>query len=107
MLVASLHMGLEHNQEAREQLERVLVDAPEEPAQAHYFLGVLLRDQLDDQPGALLHFRRYLALAPDGDHRAEARAALPVEERGLPVRVESSTEGAPERVAAPPEEAAP
>lgn len=98
MLVASIHMGLEQHEQARAELERVLTDAPDEPAQAHYFLGVLLRDRLDDVPGAQQHFRRYLALAPDGDHRAEALAALPPEERGTPIRIEpGSTEG-PERV---------
>jgi tetratricopeptide (TPR) repeat protein len=101
MLVASIHMGLEHATQARELLERVLADAPDEPAQAHYFLGVLLRDDLDDRPGAQEHFRRYLALAPDGDHRAEALAALPPEERGTPIRIESGSGQGPERVVEP------
>lgn len=87
LLVATLHMGLEQPAKAREELVRVLRDAPEEPPEAHYFLGVLLRDELDDPEGSREHFRRYLALAPDGRHREEALAALPPEERGLPIRM--------------------
>jgi len=88
MLVASIHMGLDENERAREELQRVLRDAPEEP-QAHYFLAVLYRDRFSDADTAREHFRRYLALEPDGSHREEARAALEPEERGLPVRVPS------------------
>lgn len=88
MLVASIQMGLGRHQVARAELERVLADAPEEPPEAHYFLGVLLRDELEDVEGAREHFRRYLALAPDGNHREEALALLPPEERGLPIRME-------------------
>lgn len=111
MLVASIHMGLAQPQRARDELDRVLRDAPEEPAMAHYFLGVLLRDELDDLERARTHFRRYLALAPEGDHREEALAALPDEERDLPVRIQSGSdnEGGPIRVDAPdePDEAEP
>jgi|SRR5690606_6725662 len=88
LLVASIHMGLEQHERARQELDRVLRDAPEEPPEAHYFLGVLLRDELEDVEGAREHFRRYLALAPDGNHREEALALLPPEERGLPIRME-------------------
>jgi tetratricopeptide (TPR) repeat protein len=99
LLVASIHMALGHHEHARDELQRVLQDAPEEPPTAHYFLGVLLRDDLDDIEAAREHFRRYLALAPEGPHHEEALMALPAEERGLPVRIESS-EGAsvPRRV---------
>ncbi|MEQ9073955.1 MAG: tetratricopeptide repeat protein [Sandaracinaceae bacterium] len=117
MLVASIRMGLGHHQEAREELERVLEDAPDEP-QAYYFLGVLHRDAFDDADAAREHFRRYLALAPEGSHRAEARAALTSEERGVPQRVPmpetgddetADEEAAPaeEEAATTPEEAAP
>ncbi|HJL19176.1 MAG TPA: tetratricopeptide repeat protein, partial [Sandaracinaceae bacterium LLY-WYZ-13_1] len=93
MLVASIHMGLEHPERARRELERVLETAPEEPAQAHYFLGVLYRDELGDEQAAAGHFRRYLAIAPEGEHRDEARAGLPAEERGVPRRVPMPIEG--------------
>jgi tetratricopeptide (TPR) repeat protein len=107
MLVASIRMGLDQADQAREELERVLDDAPEEPPEAHYFLGVLFRDELADMETSRAHFRRYLALAPQGSHREEALAALPPEERGLPTRVRAgaSTEGGPERVEEEPEDA--
>lgn len=105
MLVASLHMGLAQHERAREELDRVLRDAPEEPPEAHYFLGVLLRDELEDLEGARGHFRRYLALAPEGEHRDEALAALPEEERGIPRRMERhapAPEEGPAEAAPPP-----
>lgn len=92
MLVASIHIGLEQHEEARDQLRRVLVDAPDEP-HAHYFLGVLYRDRLDDMEAARNHFRQYLALAPDGDHREEALSALPPVERGVPQPVSAPPDG--------------
>ncbi|MCA9609321.1 MAG: tetratricopeptide repeat protein [Myxococcales bacterium] len=111
MLVASIHMGLAHHTRARDELERVIRDAPEEPPQAHYFLGVLYRDELDDEAQADEHFQRYLALAPEGDHRDEARAgAHGASGPRLPQRVPMpEDEGADEGVdpPAPEEEAAP
>ncbi len=107
LLVASIHMGLEQPDQARAELERVLRDAPEEPPEAHYFLGVLLREREGELENAREHFRRYLALAPDGPHRAEALGSLPPEESGLPQRVPSATDGAPERVESAPEGEAP
>lgn len=103
LLVASIHMGLAHHERARDELQQVLRDAPEEPPTAHYFLGVLFRDELADMDVAREHFRRYLALAPDGSHREEALMALPAEERGGPTRIESGARpsNAPERVEAP------
>lgn len=92
LLVASIHMGLAQHERARAELDRVLRDAPEDPPEAHYFLGVLLRDELEDMEGAREHFRRYLALAPEGAHRDEALAALPPEERGIPIRMERHVE---------------
>ena len=95
MLVASIHMGLENHEQARDQLTRVIETAPEEPPQAHYFLGVLYRDSLADNERAAEHFRRYLALAPDGEHREEAAAGLPRETAAagsLPQRVEMPAE---------------
>ncbi len=95
MLVASIHMGLEHPGQARDELERVLEDAPEEPPQAHYFLGVIYRDQLVDAARAEEHFQRYLVLSPDGEHREEAAAGIPHPiNRPLPQRVPTPDAGA-------------
>lgn len=111
LLVASIHMGLEQNDRAQAELERVLRDAPaeQEPPEAHYFLGVLHRNRgaEGDVEIARGHFRRYLALSPDGPHRDEALGALPPEESGLPQRIPSSD--VPERIEAedaPPSEGA-
>lgn len=111
LLVANIRMGLGQHQRAREELHQVVRDAPDEP-QAHYFLGVLERDAFEDEDAAREHFRQYLALAPDGEHQAEARAGLTAEERGLPVRVpmpaeDESADEAEEEPEAPTEEAAP
>lgn len=97
MLVASIHMGLDHLERARDELERVLEDAPEEPPQAHYFLGVLFRDELLDAEQAAEHFERYLALAPEGEHREEAAAGISPQTSGgasLPRRVDMPAESA-------------
>jgi predicted Zn-dependent protease len=90
LLVASIHMGLAQPERARDELTRVLRDAPEEPPEAHYFLGVLHRDALADAAVSQQHFRRYLELAPQGSHRDEAISGLPDEERaayGVPRRI--------------------
>ena len=95
MLVASIYMGLEQDERARDELERVVQDAADEPPQAHYFLGVLYRDRLDDAERAAEHFGRYLALAPEGEHVEEARAGLPrppPDPSALPRRVDMSQE---------------
>lgn len=96
MLVASIHLALRHHDRAQAELERVIEDAAEEPAQAHYLLGVLFRDGRHNIEDARVHFRRYLALAPEGDHHEEARAALTPEERGVPRRIERGESSPPE-----------
>ncbi|MFO0685745.1 MAG: hypothetical protein U0234_27050 [Sandaracinus sp.] len=74
-LLATIQMGLGDAAAARISLEHVVAEAPDEPI-PHYMLGVLLRDQLHDEPGMRAQFERYLALAPDGSHATEAREAL-------------------------------
>lgn len=108
MLVASIHMGLAHDERAREELERVIQDAADDAPQAHYFLGVLFRDRLADAERAAEHFGRYLALAPEGEHIEEARAGLPrspPDPSALPRRVEMPPE--PTEAPAPSAEGAP
>lgn len=75
ILVASIQLGLGHVREARNHLERVLLDAPTEPAEAHYLLGVTLVDS-GQQEDAVTHFRRYMELAPEGTHSDEVRGIL-------------------------------
>jgi tetratricopeptide (TPR) repeat protein len=76
-LVASIYLGVGEVDRARASLERVIADAPDQPA-AYYLLGVVLRDEVGDRPAAAGRFARYLALAPDGAHAAEVRAAVRV-----------------------------
>jgi tetratricopeptide (TPR) repeat protein len=75
-LVASIYLGVGDPERARASLERVIADAPAQ-AEPHYMLGVVLRDEVGDRPGAARRFERYLALAPGGAHAAEVRAAMP------------------------------
>lgn len=75
LLVATIHMGLGEPAEARNHLLQVTLDQPGE-AVPHYMLAVLLRDELRDLSRADEHFRRYLEIAPEGEHASEARAAL-------------------------------
>ena len=89
-LVASIYLGIGNVDEARSSLERVILDAPEQP-DAYFLLGVVLRDGVGDRPGAAQRFERYLELAPKGQHVSEARAALvalrqPAPPKALPER---------------------
>ena len=74
-VVATVHLGLDRVDEARVELERVIVAAPDVP-EPHFVLGMLLRDRLSDEATAKPHLERYLALAPTGAHADEARSAL-------------------------------
>lgn len=74
-LVGSIYLGIGNYEQARESLERVIADAPDQP-DAYYLLGVVLRDGVGDRPAAARRFERYLELAPDGQHVSDAREAL-------------------------------
>ncbi len=74
-VVAMIHLGLESVADARRELDRVVLAAPEVP-EPHFALATLLRERLHDDAAARPHFERYLALAPTGAHADEARVAL-------------------------------
>jgi tetratricopeptide (TPR) repeat protein len=74
-VVAELRAALDDGDGARKDLARVLETEPEN-AGAHFAYAKLLRDGLDDVLGADAEFRRYLALAPSGEHAEEAKGAL-------------------------------
>lgn len=57
--------GRGEHRDARREYEQVLEDHPNHAA-ALFNLGVLLAEFLDDRPGALERFRRYLEVAPGG-----------------------------------------
>lgn len=74
-VVASVLIGLGRYDQARVELLRVLTNAPEH-AEAHYLLGLLLRDHYNDDDAAAPHFEAHLRLAADGLHGAEVAAWL-------------------------------
>lgn len=75
VVLASLYAGVGDMRGAREQLEAVLRRAPD-LAQAHYILGVILRDSDADPAAASHHFKEYLRIKPSGVHAEEARNSL-------------------------------
>ncbi|GAB4200389.1 MAG: hypothetical protein OHK0013_11370 [Sandaracinaceae bacterium] len=75
ILIGSIHLGLGHLAEARAHLERALRDGQPEPAEAHYLLGHVLREQAELLE-ARHHFARYAELEPHGVHAEEVDAIL-------------------------------
>ncbi len=79
ILVGSIHLGLGHLGEARTHLEHAVRDGltPDrpEPAEAHYLLGIVLRE-MTELAEARTHFARYAELEPNGTHAEEVRAIL-------------------------------
>lgn len=80
LLVATIQMTLNQVEPARTNLERVVMEQPDEAA-AHYLLGVLLRDRLVENDEANVHFARYLELDPRGAHAREAQLSIAGEYR--------------------------
>lgn len=74
-LVATVHVALNEPRLALEDL-RAVVQVNPQHAESHFLMGVLLRDDVRDLGAADEEFRRYLALAPQGEHAEEARAGL-------------------------------
>jgi Flp pilus assembly protein TadD len=74
-LVGTLYAAIGDGDRAREHLERVVTAQPKH-AEAHFALGVVLRDAQNDPIGADEQFREYLKLEPRGRHADEARDSL-------------------------------
>lgn len=74
-LVASIHLGLGHVQDAETHLTEVIEVAPTN-APAYYLMGMLHREQHDDPIASEPYLQRYLELAPNGAHAAEVRNML-------------------------------
>jgi len=55
--------------------EAALDDSPR-CAEIHYKLALLYDDKLNDPISALHHFKRYLALSPDGPHANEVKKSM-------------------------------
>ncbi len=74
-VLGTLYAAVNEPDAAREAL-RVVVEARPEDADAHFALGVLLRDGDHDYAGADQQFREYIRLKPRGPHAEEAQASL-------------------------------
>jgi len=74
-VLGTLYSAVNEPIPAREALNTV-VDARPEDADAHFALGVLLRDSDHDYAGADQQFREYIRLKPRGSHAEEAQASL-------------------------------
>lgn len=72
-VIATIHLAKGEYDAARAELDLLLADYPDH-AESQFMLGVLLRDGAVDVEGARAAFARYLSLAPEGAHAAEARA---------------------------------
>src|SRR5215472_10331612 len=55
--------------------EAALDDSPR-GAEVHYKLALLYDDKLNDPVSALYHFKRYLALSPNGAHAKDVRDSI-------------------------------
>lgn len=95
-VVASIHMGLENFERAEAEFVQALRDAPEtNRAPIHFQLASLYHDKLNQDEKAKPHYEAYLSLAPEGEHKDEARFALdniqstnaPPENTGLPTAI--------------------
>ncbi len=74
-VLGTLYSAVNEADPARAALSTV-VDARPEDAEAHFALGVLLRDSDHDLAGADKQFREYIRLNPRGSHAEEAQASL-------------------------------
>ena len=80
--LAEAYRAMGRNDEARREFESILKRRPDY-APAHYGLALLYDDDLDDARNAAVHYRRYLALAPDAADAAKVREWLRrAEEKG-------------------------
>lgn len=59
------------------------LDGSAKSADVHYRLALIYDDKLREPVNAVHHFRRYLALAPNGNHAAEAKKFLQRDELAL------------------------
>jgi tetratricopeptide (TPR) repeat protein len=93
-LVAAVQLGLGRPAEARQELLRVLRDAPDY-ADARYLLGVVLRDHSGDSDGAAEQFAAHQRLNAQGLHGAEVAAWLREHARVEPESPATLTQPAP------------
>jgi Tfp pilus assembly protein PilF len=70
-----LYLGVDQPEQARSSFEKSLEIQPKN-ARAELLLGQVLHDDLQDYAASDTHFRAYLALEPEGEGAATARAGL-------------------------------
>lgn len=74
-VLGTLYSAVGDAERAKAAYDQVLEKEPNN-ADAHFAMGVLLRDTTEDPIGADKHFREYLRLKPGGSHVEEAQASL-------------------------------
>jgi predicted Zn-dependent protease len=89
-VLATLYLALGQSEAARGELTDIVRLVPDH-ADAHFLLGVM--DARGGRDGGQDHLRRYLELAPDGEHAAEARDLLDRDRGTQPVPVAGRREG--------------
>ena len=52
------------------------LDGTERTSDAHFRMGIIYAEKLEDPVGAVHHFKRYMELSPNGAHVGEAKANL-------------------------------
>ncbi len=72
-VVATIYIAMGQSREARDELDELMQQRPEEAA-PHYLMAVVMRDEFRDEDQAAAHFGQYLGLAPTGSHAPEVRA---------------------------------
>lgn len=75
LMLAALYEATGEYDNAVRQYELVLRAEPDH-AKTHFALGTVLQEQSPNRSSATRHFKRYLQLAPKGEHAAQAKAAL-------------------------------
>ncbi len=60
-----------------------VLDGTPETAEIHYKLGLLYDDKLNDPVNALHHFKRYIAMRPDGSRASEVKQFIKRDETAL------------------------
>jgi phage tail protein X len=72
-------------------LYEAALDGTAASADIHYRLALLYDDKMKDPFNALHHFKRYLALAPEGPHAADARIFMKRDELGVLTNLSGDT----------------
>jgi len=67
------------------------LDGTAQSADVHYRLALLYDDKMNDPLNALHHFKRYLALAPDGTHAIDAKNFMKRDELALLTNLSGDT----------------